>query len=345
MREKTIAYFYSGVSINKIHGDCILLENIDSNGFVRHALIDAGFVGKFISNFLDKHNVKKLEFLCVTHSHLDHNLGVGAILAKYQVDLLIMKEYDSAWSANGGQDSYENIIKVAIENNIKILGVSYISLGSEEYSPSRSDDFKNAIKYAKPENFASFNEKNTSFKLGSADIRIMNWEIFDSEGDLFITGQNKAQRLYSYTENQNSLGILLFQGNRKAFFAGDMNNYKKSLRGGRIGDEDRLKNEIGKIDFLKLGHHGLHHSNSSGYLDVLSPEYAVITNDVEIEYYVTVHELEERGINYLYTTQDYYEIFAAIYDEEIILGFGRPEIKKVKNGIFYYQRIKFVQII
>ena len=58
-----------------------------------------------------------------------------------------------------------------------------------------------------------------------------------------------------------------------------------------------------------------------------------------------MHELEERGINYLYTTQDYYEIFAAIYDEEIILGFGTPEIKKVKNGIFYYQRIKFVQII
>ena len=66
----------------------------------------------------------------------------------------------------------------------------------------------------------------------------MNWEIFDSEGDLFITGQNKAPRLYSITENQNSLGILLFQGNRKAFFAGDMNNYDKNLRGGKIRDED-----------------------------------------------------------------------------------------------------------
>ena len=38
MREKTCAYFLS--EINRLHlcGDCILLENIDSNGVVRHAL-------------------------------------------------------------------------------------------------------------------------------------------------------------------------------------------------------------------------------------------------------------------------------------------------------------------
>ena len=27
-------------------------------------------------------------------------------------------------------------------------------------------------------------------KFGSADIKIMNWEIFDTEGNLFITGKN-----------------------------------------------------------------------------------------------------------------------------------------------------------
>ena len=42
----------------------------------------------------------------------------------------------------------------------------------------------------------------------------MNWQIFDIEGNLFITGQ----RNYS-GENQNSLGVLLFQGDKKPFFS------------------------------------------------------------------------------------------------------------------------------
>ena len=42
----------------------------------------------------------------------------------------------------------------AIEKCIKVIGISFISLGSEEYSPTQSEDFKNnKIKNAKKENF------------------------------------------------------------------------------------------------------------------------------------------------------------------------------------------------
>ena len=87
----------------------------------------------------------------------------------------------------------------------------------------------------------------------------MNWQIFDTEWNLFVTGKNKINGKKVYRdiyagENENSLGILLFQGDKKAFFAGDMNNIKKNVGGEQIGDEDRLKYEIGKIDLLKLGH-------------------------------------------------------------------------------------------
>ena len=64
-------------------------------------------------------------------------------------------------------------------------------------------------------------------------------------------GQSKTERDKYKGENDNSLGVLLFQGNKKAFFAGDMNNHKKKVGGELIGDEDRLKYEIGKINFLK----------------------------------------------------------------------------------------------
>ena len=73
---------------------------------------------------------------------------------------------------------------------------------------------------------------------------------------------------------------MLTQGNKKAFFAGDMNNIKKSIWKIQIGDEDRLKEKIGKVNLLRLGHHGYQFSNTKEYLNVLNPELAIITNDV-----------------------------------------------------------------
>ena len=114
-----------------------------------------------------------------------------SVIENYEIEKLIMKEFDLKWSPDGTQKMYEDIIGKAIQKNInKILGISYLSLISEEYSPSRSENFKNKlIKNAKEENFEYFNEENVNFKFGSSFIQIMNWEIFDSEGNLFITGK------------------------------------------------------------------------------------------------------------------------------------------------------------
>ena len=65
--------------------------------------------------------------------------------------------------------------------------------------------------------------KNIILELGSADIKVMNWQIFDTEGNLFVTGKNKINGKKVYRdiyagENENSLGILLVQGEKKAFF-------------------------------------------------------------------------------------------------------------------------------
>ena len=337
MREKTSVYFLSEVTVGRASGDCILLENIDSNGIVRHALIDAGFSynSNGVCSFLEKHNVKKLEFFCITHSHNDHDGSSIAIMNKFQIGIIIFKEFDLQWSPDGNKGQYERIITRAIEKNIKILGISYISLFSDEYSPQRSDGFKKAVENAKEENFIFFNENNTSFQFGSAKIKIMNWQIFDVEGNLYITGQSQLPRDTYSLENQNSLGVLLYQGNKKAFFAGDMNNYGKNVGGELIGDEDRLKYEIGKIDFLKLGHHGYNGSNTDDYFNVISPQYAIITNEIGKPKIGTLNILELKEVNYLYSTQDEYEVCVIIYNDDVTLGFGTSGIKKVKNEIFY----------
>ena len=98
---------------------------------------------------------------------------------------------------------------------------------------------------------------------------------------MFKHGENKNNRDVYSDENENSMGILLTQGNKKAFFSGDINNVKKNIGGKKIGDEDRLKDKIGKVDFLKLGHHGYLNYNTKDYMNTLLPNYIVITNDLD----------------------------------------------------------------
>ena len=72
MIEKTNVYFLAEITRNYGNGDCILLENMDLNGNIIHALIDTGrkVYDGVVCKFLQKHKVKKLEFLLITHSHV-----------------------------------------------------------------------------------------------------------------------------------------------------------------------------------------------------------------------------------------------------------------------------------
>ena len=71
-------------------------------------------------------------------------------------------------------------------------------------------------------------------------------------------------------ENENAVGLLIEKKGFRAFLAADINNYD--------GDEDRLAAEIGKVNLLKVGHHGYDGSTTPGFVKALSPEIAVVTN-------------------------------------------------------------------
>ncbi|MDR2687736.1 MAG: MBL fold metallo-hydrolase, partial [Oscillospiraceae bacterium] len=71
-------------------------------------------------------------------------------------------------------------------------------------------------------------------------------------------------------ENDESLGVLLERGGRRAFLAGDINNIG--------GDENRLAGQIGKVDLLKAGHHGHNGSSTLPFAAKLLPDTVVFTN-------------------------------------------------------------------
>ena len=72
-------------------------------------------------------------------------------------------------------------------------------------------------------------------------------------------------------ENGNSLGVLAQANGKRAFLAGDINWTDD-------GDEMLLCGRIGKVDLLKVGHHGYGGSTGIPFAAALRPGIAVFTN-------------------------------------------------------------------
>lgn len=73
-------------------------------------------------------------------------------------------------------------------------------------------------------------------------------------------------------ENAASIGVKITKGEKSAFLAADITK--------STGLEELLGDKIGEVDVLKAGHHGYFGSSSSEFLDKLSPEIIIVTNQL-----------------------------------------------------------------
>lgn len=73
-------------------------------------------------------------------------------------------------------------------------------------------------------------------------------------------------------ENASSVGIKVSKAGKSAFLAADITS--------STGLEDVVADDVGDIDLLKIGHHGYFGSSSRGFLSVLKPEIAIVTNQL-----------------------------------------------------------------
>ncbi len=71
-------------------------------------------------------------------------------------------------------------------------------------------------------------------------------------------------------ENRNSVVTLVEKDGIRALLAADMNY--------RCGGEREIADKVGRVDLLKVGHHGLAGSTSAYWVKALKPRYAVICN-------------------------------------------------------------------
>ncbi len=138
----------------------------------------------------------------------------------------------------------------------------------------------NALKSNNAEIIESFD--NYLLRLGNFKIK-------------FFNGAYKKPKI-KFGENVNSVVTLVEINGFKALLAGDM-NYKN-------GGERKIAKQIGKVDLLKVGHHGYAGSTSLYWTKELNPEYAVICNSSKRVYPDVNFKLKNIAHSAVYCTED-----------------------------------------
>lgn len=103
----------------------------------------------------------------------------------------------------------------------------------------------------------------------NASVRLGNFNI------KFLNGAVKKRKI-KFGENVNSVVTLVEKNGTRALLVGDM-NYKD-------GDERTVADKVGKVDVLKVGHHGFIGSTSFYLAKKLSPRYAIVPNSSKAIY-------------------------------------------------------------
>ncbi len=289
-KEKDRTTMYVSSALTGRHGLCVLLENVDSSGNRKYGLIDTGNPNTAAAKvFLNKHGVKSLDFLILTHMHRDHAGNAVWIIKNYRVRQLYLKQFDAAWS-DGDQYLYESVLRAALTSPYvqQIHGVSYALSQNKTASPKATKGFLSFLKSNENRKWrfkGLFNSSNTALYLGQTSLRLFNWEIWADNGtSQWVPGKNTRCKAQKYTidrsDNHFSMGVRVTRGSHKIWIGGDITNLR--LRHKRHssckGDEDRLGKQIGKVDVAVLNHHGRGGSNSKSFLKALSPSYVIYTS-------------------------------------------------------------------
>lgn len=230
--------------LNTGYSDCIILE---SNG--HFAMIDAAEDTDFPENKphlnMPGYEDKVLEYInenCSVNNEITFDFILGTHCHSDHI---------------GGFDTVINAENVKIE---KAYLKPYYEENISFYERTRWDNtevytqMKDALNNKSIPIIDSFDKEN--FKFGDFSITFFN-------GD-YVKLKSKTG------ENRNSVVTLVEYNGKRVLLSGDMDY----LHGG----EQELADKIGKVDVLKVGHHGYIGSTSLKWVKTLNPEIALIFN-------------------------------------------------------------------
>ncbi len=97
-------------------------------------------------------------------------------------------------------------------------------------------------------------------------------------------------------ENENSVVTLVEAFGKRALLSGDMN--------WKCGGEKKIAKAVGKVDLLKVGHHGYDFSTSAIWLKTLDPDIAVLPNKEKQMHKSVAARIKKYSKAKLYATVD-----------------------------------------
>lgn len=227
-------------------GDCQIIET--KNKII---LIDIGTTGSqsLLINYLINNDIKKIDYLILTHYHNDHIGGsvasVQALLNNPNIDtsniMFVLPHHNLDWNRmidpNGELLDIKND-QTAIENLV---------IGHYNYT---------------------FPTENQHIKIDDVDLQFNNLEsgYFD---DYYLNKTDCYNNEKDFTNYNNfSMTVLMKHYDHQFLFSSDVEQLAQS----------KIYRNFENIDVYKVEHHSLNISTNQDYLNRITPKYSIIQN-------------------------------------------------------------------
>lgn len=252
---------YDGLLIHYIdvgQGDAIAIEFPDN----KKMLIDAG-KGQNVSQlttYLDskvfENGENEFDYVLMTHSDEDHVGGMPTIFEKYQINAVFRPQ-----------------IYISAEDE-----------SNDIYAPSSAKLVTTAI-YTKTIT-AVYNEPNCTQYFTVLSLMNTTQKICGGAGEDYYEFEFYSPNLANYKSVNDFSPIMKLTYKQKTFlFTGDATTTAES---------EAIKNGVGKVDVLKVGHHGSNTSSGQDFIDTVKPSYAIIEVGADNSYGHPTEKVIER---------------------------------------------------
>lgn len=291
--------------LNTVWSDSILLERNGKWGFVDTA---SGFYYDMIKDYLNKHNIKHLDFIILTHFHSDHYTNISKIINDYEVDTLYIKSY----SAHEGSTAS-----------------GYAS--NEEYLAHEKIKYEEILEASKKcKKMIKLDDCPSPYYIDFDEVKL---ELFNTTNHLIKLWEDPDSPYYhtnKFSENANSVPIFIKYNNHTVFLGADCIDHESSVPefnqlARRIVKKIYEEHNINHIDLYKSCHHGGSGTNGLELLQLINADFCVITNtDRWLDNWSTRDNLKLANPNVEILQTDYYQYVFDLDKEKL-------EYEKIEN--------------